>query len=276
MNQPELGKKISELRKAKGLTQEKFAALCNINVRTLQRIESGIVNPRSYTLREIIKTLDCDSNDWFNNIQKKDASQLNSNIFFYLKKNIMRKLTIISIMSINIIGGISLINSKSEAQNKFDLKNDYTKTVGRDIVYLFPKGNPFYISNIKDTADYRFGEDLVQEFKNEIYLNGKFIRKVSKGDSILLDKSRKLHIRSKFWDFISSTNKGIIYRFPSEIEIDNLVVEIDNSEHLYLTGKIHIKEIGNKIYINDEFIGKAYSQDVVLLENEKFRILKGK
>lgn len=50
MKQQELGTKLAELRKAKGLTQEDLVAKCNINVRTLQRIEAGEVIPRSYTL----------------------------------------------------------------------------------------------------------------------------------------------------------------------------------------------------------------------------------
>jgi transcriptional regulator with XRE-family HTH domain len=45
MNQPELGLKIAELRKAKGVTQEELALNCNINVRTIQRIETGIGGP---------------------------------------------------------------------------------------------------------------------------------------------------------------------------------------------------------------------------------------
>ena len=47
MKQPELGKRISEMRKAKGLTQEELVELCNLNVRTIQRIEAGEVTPRS-------------------------------------------------------------------------------------------------------------------------------------------------------------------------------------------------------------------------------------
>ena len=58
MKQPELGQKIIELRKKKGLTQEELVEKCNINVRTLQRIESGEVNPRSFTIKIIFKTLD--------------------------------------------------------------------------------------------------------------------------------------------------------------------------------------------------------------------------
>ena len=60
MKQPELGKKISDLRKAKGLTQEELVDKCNISVRTLQRIEIGEVTPRSYTIRTILSALDYD------------------------------------------------------------------------------------------------------------------------------------------------------------------------------------------------------------------------
>ena len=60
MKQPELGRKISELRKAKGLTQEELVEKCNINVRTIQRIETGEVTPRSYTVKTILTALDYD------------------------------------------------------------------------------------------------------------------------------------------------------------------------------------------------------------------------
>ena len=58
MKQPELGKKISELRKAKGLTQEELVEKCNISVRTIQRIETGEVTPRMYTIKTILAALD--------------------------------------------------------------------------------------------------------------------------------------------------------------------------------------------------------------------------
>ncbi len=64
MKQPELGRKISELRKAKGLTQEELVEKCNLNVRTIQRIEAGEVTPRSYTVKALFEALDFqDSND---------------------------------------------------------------------------------------------------------------------------------------------------------------------------------------------------------------------
>ena len=58
MNQHEIGNKIIELRKGKGLTQEELAIRCGINVRTVQRIEAGTVSPRIATLKLIGTELD--------------------------------------------------------------------------------------------------------------------------------------------------------------------------------------------------------------------------
>ena len=70
MKQPDLGKRITELRKQKGLTQEELVAQCNINVRTIQRIEAGEVNPRSYTIKIILEVLGED----LNNIQTNSST----------------------------------------------------------------------------------------------------------------------------------------------------------------------------------------------------------
>jgi transcriptional regulator with XRE-family HTH domain len=58
MKQPELGRKIVELRKNKRLTQEELVDKCNISIRTVQRIESGEVTPRDYTVKTIFSALD--------------------------------------------------------------------------------------------------------------------------------------------------------------------------------------------------------------------------
>jgi len=57
MEQPELGTYIAQLRKEQGLTQEELVEKCNINVRTIQRIENGDVTPRSYTIKNILEAL---------------------------------------------------------------------------------------------------------------------------------------------------------------------------------------------------------------------------
>jgi uncharacterized Tic20 family protein len=60
MNQPNLGLKVSELRQKKGMTQEQLAEVCEISPRTVQRIESGEVDPRAYTLNCLGTALEFD------------------------------------------------------------------------------------------------------------------------------------------------------------------------------------------------------------------------
>lgn len=67
MKQPELGQKILELRKQKGFTQEELVEKCNINVRTIQRIEAGDVTPRSFTIKTILEALGVDTSIFFRN-----------------------------------------------------------------------------------------------------------------------------------------------------------------------------------------------------------------
>jgi len=60
MKQPELGLKVVELRQAKNLTQEQLAEACEVSTRTIQRIESGEVDPRTYTLSMLKEILEFD------------------------------------------------------------------------------------------------------------------------------------------------------------------------------------------------------------------------
>ncbi|WP_245553412.1 helix-turn-helix domain-containing protein [Echinicola vietnamensis] len=57
MKQPELGKLIQQHRLSKGMTQEELVERCNINVRTIQRIEAGEVTPRAFTVKTIMEVL---------------------------------------------------------------------------------------------------------------------------------------------------------------------------------------------------------------------------
>ena len=60
MKQPELGLKVAELRQQKNLTQENLAELCEVSARTIQRIESGEVDPRAYTIQCLNDALEFD------------------------------------------------------------------------------------------------------------------------------------------------------------------------------------------------------------------------
>jgi len=60
MNQPDLGLKVAELRLQRNMTQEQLAERCEVSTRTIQRIEGGEVDPRSYTLHYLSEALDFD------------------------------------------------------------------------------------------------------------------------------------------------------------------------------------------------------------------------
>lgn len=60
MKQPELGLKISELRSLNGITQKELSEACHMDIRTIQRIESGEVTPRVTSLKLIAEALSCD------------------------------------------------------------------------------------------------------------------------------------------------------------------------------------------------------------------------
>ncbi|MBW4890959.1 helix-turn-helix domain-containing protein [Mucilaginibacter sp. HMF5004] len=63
MIQPELGKYIAQQRASRRLTQQELADTCNLNIRSIQRIEAGEVIPRMYTLNLLIKSLKMDMNN---------------------------------------------------------------------------------------------------------------------------------------------------------------------------------------------------------------------
>lgn len=83
MNQPELGIKISTIRNQKGITQRELSDAGNIDIRTLQRIESGEVTPRLSTLRLIAGALSTDFNV-FNGDEKRIESFVSTDLLLAL------------------------------------------------------------------------------------------------------------------------------------------------------------------------------------------------
>ena len=57
MQQPELGKRLTALRKEKKLTQEELVEKSHVSVRTIQRIENGEVLPRTLTVKILLEAL---------------------------------------------------------------------------------------------------------------------------------------------------------------------------------------------------------------------------
>ena len=132
MKQPELGKKIADLRKAQGLTQEELVERCNLSVRTLQRIESGDVEPRSHTIRVIFAALD---------YKVYDSSNIRIRLFFKqvkdlfnLKTNTMRKLAILTPAFAAIVFLLLTVCIDGNAQSEKKVKqiiNSYNKNIVR-------------------------------------------------------------------------------------------------------------------------------------------------
>ena len=68
------GRRVKELRKAKGMTQEQIAALINIEPPNVSKMESGLHFPQADKIEKIAKALDVNISELFNfgHIQKKE------------------------------------------------------------------------------------------------------------------------------------------------------------------------------------------------------------
>jgi len=73
MQQPTIGEKIYQLRSQKGITQKELADLCTIDIRTIQRIESGEVIPRMHTIRLLATALGVDHSTIFNTASQRNT-----------------------------------------------------------------------------------------------------------------------------------------------------------------------------------------------------------
>jgi transcriptional regulator with XRE-family HTH domain len=282
MEQPEFGKKLVEIRKANGLTQDELAGKCKITVRTIQRIESGVVIPRTFTIKALSLALNYDfleTSKTGYDVKMNRGSNVKwlTNILWFvkdlfnLKTKTMKKLTILSIICCAIFIGIFALTTNSKAQASQNI--DYSKFMesnGRGIIYFFPKGVKGFISNVKDTADYKFSEDLIQEYKNNIFLNGKFVGRALKGDTVICRKS-KIIIKPCCNVLPSSYGQKIYYLFPKD-KFLNISVQLD-TENFYVDNH-HIQEHEYKISLDDVFQMQVQAGDSVRFYNGKLEKLE--
>lgn len=285
MEQPEFGKKLIEIRKANGLTQDELAEKCKITVRSIQRIEAGLVKPRAFTIKvisnilgfdflEASKSTDNDVENINQDFKLKDVKIILWHVrdLFNLKTNTMKKVSILSVMFCAICIGLFILINDGKAQNS--KKQDYSKFVetdSRGIIYFFPKGELLMISNVKDTADYKIKGGIIQEYKNNIYLNGSFIGKALRSDTIIYNEG-KITIKPSYWIYKSSYRQSIYYLIPNGTWIDNAAVNID-TEYIYI-GKHQIKEYKYMIFLDGVFQGQAEHGDSVMFKNGHLEIMK--
>ena len=128
MSKIDFGLKLIEVRNAKGLTQEDVAEKCKITVRTIQRIESGVVKPRVFTIKIISEVLGIDffetSNTGYDVKKVIPNSDLGMPYFlwylkdlFNLKTKTMKKISILT-MSFLMIGlALFVFTTKTNAQS---------------------------------------------------------------------------------------------------------------------------------------------------------------
>lgn len=152
LKQPDLGKKIAELRKAQGFTQEELVEKCKVSVRTLQRIESGEVEPRSYTIKVIFAALDYRVFDTSEQSLKKagrsvffKAERLKQLFrpvaeLFNLKTNTMKKLAILSVPAIAAAVILLAISIDGNAQSASKVRKVIERS-NQDYVRWFNSGD---------------------------------------------------------------------------------------------------------------------------------------
>jgi transcriptional regulator with XRE-family HTH domain len=239
MNQPELGKKIAELRKSKGLTQEELVDKCNLNVRTLQRIESGEVTPRIYTLKMIFAALDYDANDLFEMIYSGfsisnwlEQAYRNFLDLFNLKTNKMKKITILSIMFSAIIFGLLALCTEIKAQKKNKTDNQVAdKNTSKPATNGGMLFSNFSCGSCFDDMDETIGRDVNFKYNGVTISIG------------LIKLNRKTH------EFDAGYIKGKLFQNKVELRIPQ---EILNDENLRYTAD-KIEKLDSKILLK----GKA-------------------
>ena len=70
----QFGKRVKELRKSKGITQEQIAELINLEPPNVSKMENGMHFPQPEKIEKIAKALDVEISELFdfNHIQKKE------------------------------------------------------------------------------------------------------------------------------------------------------------------------------------------------------------
>jgi len=118
MKQPELGKKVLALRQRKGLTQSELAEVSNLSLRTIQRIESGEVTPRNYTIKVVFESLDYQSTTNNSSLLQNGFHQFLNKVIelLNLKTNTMQTLSVLSLVIIISVFGIFLKVENANAQ----------------------------------------------------------------------------------------------------------------------------------------------------------------
>lgn len=271
MNQQNFGKIIFDLRQKKGLTQVELAEKCKLSLRTIQRIESDEVNPRSHTLKTILTVLDYDFETLSENLNIQNTVSSRSRFdqlkeLFNLKKNTMKKVSVLSIIVIFTMAITVLTSNEANAQSidgwfiSGSKKESYE--IGLDKSVYKSGGISAYLES-NQTKIEGFGT-LMQTCSAENYL-GKRIKMIAyiKSENVVNKAGMWLRVDSKeprktlgfdnmkdrpIKGNINWTKYEIVLDVPQESDLLNFGVLING------TGKVWIDDI------KFEIVGDAKTQ----------------
>lgn len=184
MNTKEFGLKLIEIRNGKGLTQDQLADACNINVRTIQRIESGLVKPRAYTIKVISETLAFDFFQFYQTDGGPYKEGYDPNLkdsvipsyfkeLFNLKTNTMKKVSILVASSMAIFLFMMFISSSLNAQfNEEKIPSGLTITFNKDKTpqkVQFSASNNLTLDSLVDIQERLAAIDIIIQYKKLVF-----------------------------------------------------------------------------------------------------------
>lgn len=146
MKQPQLGQKIQEWRKAKGLTQEELVERCNINVRTIQRIEAGEVTPRPYTIKAILEVLDVNPGEMKFSVMEGEEQVKGNEMVSWLRFSFIAGIIYLFLAMIESVLDVQLFVEKSSF------------SLGFGYLYTFLKMSVLVLFIMFTGAFYKLGE----------------------------------------------------------------------------------------------------------------------
>lgn len=215
MKNQDFREKLIEVRKARGLTQQDVAKMCKITVRTIQRLESGKVMPRAYTIKSISDNLGISFFET-SNVDVKDkeqqSSQKTQTIYWYVKDlfnfktNAMKKISILTTPFLLV--GFALffvLNSETNAQtNDFSSPlNNYSFNLYRDTkaekenLFLSPLSTYYALLMAYEGSKNK----TKQEFEKVLYLNksGSLNNEYLNNIASISDSCSGLNISNAIW-----------------------------------------------------------------------------
>jgi transcriptional regulator with XRE-family HTH domain len=177
------GEKLVEVRKTKGLTQDEVAEMCKITTRTIQRIESGAVIPRTFTIKTISEALGFDFFETSNTGCEVNKASYYSKLKWYikdlfnLKTNAMRKLSILTASFLMI--GFAVFALIPETSSNVPSQQQRPDFINTENLVEVAFTNAFTLDSLV-----RVKNELA---KREIILNYKELKFDERGHLILID-----------------------------------------------------------------------------------------